>query len=126
MSLSAAAKAVTFILTRDRDRAMAYYSDVLGLRVAHVDDFAVVYDVGGAIMRLTTIPDHTPGPHPVLGWMVDDIAATMTALRAKGVTFNIYDGFGQDAEGVWTAPGGAAKVSWFNDPDGNLLSLTQS
>jgi hypothetical protein len=30
----------------------------------------------------------------------------------------------QDALGVWTAPSGA-KVAWFKDPDGNLLSLTQ-
>jgi hypothetical protein len=30
----------------------------------------------------------------------------------------------QDEHGVWTAPSGA-KVAWFKDPDGNLLSLTQ-
>jgi predicted enzyme related to lactoylglutathione lyase len=30
----------------------------------------------------------------------------------------------QDAEGIWTAPGGA-KIAWFKDPDGNILSLTQ-
>jgi hypothetical protein len=41
------------------------------------------------------------------------------------VAFKIYDGFGQDADGIWTAPGGAARVAWFPDPDGNLLSLTQ-
>jgi hypothetical protein len=31
----------------------------------------------------------------------------------------------QDSDGVWTAPGGD-KVAWFTDPDGNVLSLTQS
>jgi hypothetical protein len=31
----------------------------------------------------------------------------------------------QDADGIWTAPGGA-RVAWFPDPDGNVLSLTQS
>jgi hypothetical protein len=27
--------------------------------------------------------------------------------------------------GIWHAPGGTAQVAWFEDPDGNLLSLTQ-
>jgi hypothetical protein len=30
-----------------------------------------------------------------------------------------------DEKGIWTAPGGAAKVAWLKDPDGNILSLTQ-
>jgi predicted enzyme related to lactoylglutathione lyase len=29
-----------------------------------------------------------------------------------------------DHAGIWTAPGGD-RVAWFEDPDGNLLSLTQ-
>lgn len=37
----------------------------------------------------------------------------------------VYEGFGQDALGVWTSPDGKAKVAWFNDTDGNVLSLTQ-
>ena len=45
-------------------------------------------------------------------------------LVAQGVTFSRYDGMDQDANGVWTAPGGD-KVAWFADPDGNNLSLTQ-
>ncbi len=31
---------------------------------------------------------------------------------------------GPDGSGIWTAPGGAARVAWFKDPDGNLLSLS--
>ena len=30
---------------------------------------------------------------------------------------------GQDEAGVWTAPSGA-RIAWFPDPDGNVLSLT--
>jgi len=46
------------------------------------------------------------------------------ALRAKGVVFESYPFMQQNALGIWTAPSGA-KVAWFKDPDGNLLSLTQ-
>jgi predicted enzyme related to lactoylglutathione lyase len=31
---------------------------------------------------------------------------------------------GQDARGIWEAPG-ADLVAWFADPDGNTLSLTR-
>jgi hypothetical protein len=40
------------------------------------------------------------------------------------VTFERYPGMTQDDAGVWASPSGA-KVAWFKDPDGNLLSLTQ-
>jgi len=42
----------------------------------------------------------------------------------RGVHFERFEGVAQDESGVWTAPSGA-KVAWFKDPDGNILSLTQ-
>jgi catechol 2,3-dioxygenase-like lactoylglutathione lyase family enzyme len=117
---------VTFVLTADRDRAKPFYAGALGLPILAEDDFAVTFGLaGGATMRLTLLPDHKAADHTVLGWGVPDIAASVAALRAKGITFKVYEGFGQDADGVWTAPGGGAKVAWFGDPDGNVLSLTQ-
>ncbi len=117
--------AVTFIQTRDPERALAFYRDALGLTHAGFDGFAHVFDLGGATLRVTEIPDWTAGPHPALGWTVADMAAAMAALTAKGVAFIVYPGMGMEADGFWTAPDGKAKVAWFNDPDGNLLSLTQ-
>ena len=38
---------------------------------------------------------------------------------------NVYEGLGQDPQGIWTAPDGRCKVAFFNDLDGNGLSLTQ-
>ncbi len=35
-----------------------------------------------------------------------------------------HDFLDQDDLGVWQAPSGA-RVAWFKDPDGNLLSLTE-
>jgi hypothetical protein len=64
--------------------------------------------------------------HPVLGWQVEDMEATVAGLAANGVTMNVYDGLGQDEQGIWTAPDRSCKVVFFNDPDGNALSLTQS
>lgn len=124
MSLSSA-KPVTFIITRDRKAAEAFYGGQLGLPMAFDDGFAAVYTLDGAVLRITEVPDFVAGAHPVLGWEVLDIEAAMTALAAAGVTPTIYEGYGQDAFGIWTSPDGKAKVGWFADPDGNVLSLTQ-
>lgn len=126
MSSLANARPVTFIMTRDAGAAKPFYSDILGLPLGPQDDFATVFDLGHTTLRVTEIADWQAGPHPTLGWHVADIAATAAALRDKGVTFTIYPGFGQDDLGIWTSPDGSARVAWFNDPDGNVLSLTQS
>ena len=46
-------------------------------------------------------------------------------LLEKGVEPVRYPHFEQDALGIWSAPGGA-RVFWFHDADGNLLSLSQA
>ncbi|MEQ5788847.1 VOC family protein [Erythrobacter sp. NFXS35] len=116
---------VCFVLAADMARARDFYTDTLGLTQTGEDPFAVSYDLAGTMLRLTRIEGHEPGPHTVLGWQVADIAGTMEALAAKGVTFAIYDGFGQDERGVWTDPGSGTRIAWFHDSEGNNLSLTQ-
>ena len=125
MSLPKTAKAITFILTRDRPKAIPFYRDVLGFPLVSEDMFAAVFDLHGTMLRISTVETHQPGPSTVLGWEVPDIEAAARALIAKGIRFNIYDGFGQDELGIWTSPASDAKVAWFKDPDGNVLSLTE-
>jgi predicted enzyme related to lactoylglutathione lyase len=45
-------------------------------------------------------------------------------LAGAGVEFERYGKMKQDELGIWTSPSGA-RIAWFKDPDGNLLSLTQ-
>ncbi len=126
MSTLAQASPVSFVLTADRTRAKPFYAGALGLPILTEDDFAVTLALaGGATIRLTDLPGHEPGPHTVLGWTVPDIRAAVADLKSRGITLRLYEGFGQDADGVWQAPGGGAKVAWFSDPDGNVLSVTQ-
>src|ERR1700744_1354331 len=96
MTLSPAAKAITFILTRDRAASIAFYRDVLGFPLVGEDMFAAVFDLNGVMLRISTVETHQATPSTVLGWDVPDIAEAAKALTAKGVAFNIYDGFGQD------------------------------
>jgi predicted enzyme related to lactoylglutathione lyase len=117
---------VAFVNVANRERAMAFYQGVLGLTVRSSDAFGDFLQLDSALLRLTALPDHKAHPHPVLGWNVDDIGATVSVLRDRGVTFTVYEGIGQDDQGIWTAPDGQAKVAWFSDPDGNVLSISQA
>jgi catechol 2,3-dioxygenase-like lactoylglutathione lyase family enzyme len=119
------AKAMTFIVTRDREKSKAFYSGVLGFQMSHEDPFAAVFDLNGTALRISTVPNFQAQAHTVLGWEVPDIVASVKALVSKGVKFTVYDGMGQDDLGIWSPPGGSTKVAWFLDPDGNNLSLTQ-
>lgn len=117
-------RVVTFLLTVRPEAAVAFYRDVLGLKFVRDDGFALVFDLNGVMLRIAKVKEHKPLPSTVLGWETRDIGADVATLKAKGVRFEIYEGMGQDAQGVCTFPGGD-KVAWFKDPDGNVLSLSQ-
>ena len=115
---------IAFVHTTDTDRARDFYVGVLGLELVEESPFAVVVRSAGTMIRITPVPHHTPAGGTVLGWDVPDIAATMSALAAKGVPGLRFDGLTQDDLGIWQSPSNA-RVAWFADPDGNTLSLTQ-
>ena len=119
------AKLIGFIPTRDAAGARAFYENTLGLRFVSDDKFALVFDSNGTTIRVVRAPEFTPLPFTLLGWEVPDIEAAVDDLAAKGVQFTRYSFLQQSPSGVWTAPGNAARVAWFPDPDGNLLSLSQ-
>src|SRR5688572_16349851 len=119
MSLLKSATPVAFLYVSDRERALGFYRQTLGLELRSSDDFGDFIDLGGALVRMTVMPDHKAHPHPVLGWNVGDIVSAVEALRGRGVAFTIYEGMGQDEFGIWTAPDGVTKVAFFADPDGN-------
>jgi catechol 2,3-dioxygenase-like lactoylglutathione lyase family enzyme len=126
MGILESAKPAIVICTRDRALATAFYRDTLGLTAAYENNFAAVFNTGGITLRVSTVADFTPHEHTILGFNVPDVAATVKALREKGVTFNFYSHIRQDELGIWTAPGGAVRVAWFKDPDGNVLSVTNA
>jgi catechol 2,3-dioxygenase-like lactoylglutathione lyase family enzyme len=118
---------IAFIPTVNPRRAKAFYGEVLELRVLSEDGFAVVFDSAGVMLRVVDVSgtkDFKPAAFTVLGWSVEDVASAVRDLTKRGVTFERFPGMEQDALGVWSSPSGA-KIVWFKDPDGNLLSLTE-
>jgi predicted enzyme related to lactoylglutathione lyase len=115
---------IAFIPTKDAARARLFYEEQLGLRFVSDDSFAVVMDANGIMVRVVRVGEYTPASFTILGWQVEDIHRTVAEMTGKGSQFKRYSFLEQGEDGVWTAPGGA-KVAWFSDPDGNILSLSQ-
>jgi catechol 2,3-dioxygenase-like lactoylglutathione lyase family enzyme len=115
---------VAFVPSSDLDRSRAFYEDVLGLAVSHLDGFAVVIQTDAVTVRITNVgPTLRVQPFTVLGWEVADVHAQVAELTARGVEFLRPEGLdGLDEAGVWTTPDGS-QVAWFQDPDGNTLSV---
>src|SRR5438067_1060461 len=114
---------VAFVPTMNAEQAQPFYERQLGLRFVKDDGFALTFDLDGIPLRVARVKDHTPAPFTILGWEVADVAATVEALRDRGVRFERYPFLQQDDHEVWTAPSGD-RVAWFKDPDGNTLSLS--
>lgn len=116
---------IAFVNIVDVSRAKVFYGDTLGLRLLSEEPpFALVFDANGIMMRLVMAKELPPAHGTVLGWQVPDIAAAIHELQDAGVRFERFAQMKQDELGVWTTPTGA-KVAWFKDPDGNILSLSQ-
>jgi catechol 2,3-dioxygenase-like lactoylglutathione lyase family enzyme len=116
------AKPVAFVGVTDLDDAERFYGGVLGLALADARPFALVHDTPASQLRVTAVPQVDPARYTVLGWVVPDLEGEVDRLSAAGVRFTRYDGMTQDHRGIWTAPDGT-RVAWFEDPDGNCLSL---
>ncbi|HWC17546.1 MAG TPA: VOC family protein [Terriglobales bacterium] len=117
-------KLVGFAITTRPERATQFYRDMLGFKFIKDDGFALVFDAHGTLLRISKLKKFKPAEYTILGWQVDDIETTVRGLKAQGITFERYSGLPQDENAICTFPG-EAKVAWFKDPDGNVLSVSQ-
>ena len=117
-------KPVLFVATAKVESSRAFYERVLGLAFVADEPYALVFRIGRSMLRIQKVDRVPKVPYTVLGWAVRNIRSTVRRLTEAGVAFQRYDGLAQDDDGVWRSPGGA-RVAWFQDPDGNTLSLTQ-
>jgi catechol 2,3-dioxygenase-like lactoylglutathione lyase family enzyme len=114
-----------FIPTIDAERACRFYVDTLGLAFVSDDQFAITVRSHSIDIRISRVEAFHPSPHTILGWKVLDIEATTEQFSAAGIHFERYPFLEQDANGIWVAPDNRAKIAWFKDPDGNVLSISQ-
>jgi catechol 2,3-dioxygenase-like lactoylglutathione lyase family enzyme len=123
-SILGSSKLIGFAITTNPARTIEFYGGKLGLPIVSQDNFAVVFNCNGNMLRLAIAKDCTPPKYTVVGWEVTDIEAVVAGLVKAGVAMNFYGMPGQAESGIWTTPDGN-KVAWFHDPDGNVLSVSQ-
>ncbi len=124
MSLLRGCELVAVLPTDDLASAKEFYKYVLGLDLVSEDAQAIVFQAHGTHLRVIKMPGTRPAPYTVVGWIVRDIDLVVDELDRSGIHFERYEILHQDQYGVWTTPKGA-KMAWFKDPYGNILSLTQ-
>ncbi len=110
----------------DLDAAASFYESTIGLPVERVPaGLELIFATG---MRHFVYPkeNHEPATFTVLNFVVDDLAAAVDDLAAKGVDFHTYDDENTDARGIHAGGGYGPDIAWFKDPAGNVLSLIQS
>jgi len=103
--------------TRDMDRAVAFYTDVVGLALLRRDgDDWAEFDAGPVRVGLHGAGERSepPGGGTVV-LRVDDLDASKLALEGRGVVFDAHVGEVQ----------GLARFASFADPDGNALQIIE-
>ncbi|MEP6507420.1 MAG: VOC family protein [Gemmatimonadales bacterium] len=115
---------MAFGATGNAKQATAFYSGILGLSIRSDDAFAIVFDANGVELRIQKLERFTPQPFTTLGWQVANIDQVLARLAASNITPERYEWLEQDAAEIWKAPSGA-RIAWFKDPDGNLLSVAE-
>ena len=116
---------VSFLATANPDKSRHFYETVLGLTCQSEDSFAHVFKLGESTLRVQKVEAVSKVNHTVLGWDVENIEECVNDLTGKGVRFERFAQLPQNELGIWPSPSGAL-IAWFKDPDGNILSLTQT
>ena len=116
-------KAFSGFSVNDIAAAKAFYGDTLGVRVSEENGMLTLHIAGDRDILVYPKPNHAPATYTILNFPVEDIDRTVDELVERGVTFERYEGMGQDDRGINRA--GGPPIAWFTDPAGNILSVLQ-
>lgn len=117
-------KLVGFLATAAPAKSQEFYENTLGLQLVESSLFALVFKAGSTTVRVQKVQSVVVSGYTTLGWQVSNIAHTVGELACRGVKFQRYKGMDQNEAGIWRTPDGS-QVAWFEDPDGNTLSITE-
>lgn len=117
----------TMLPVKNFPRALDFYLNKLGLAPIgpQLDGKFLLRCGGGGEIGLVPKPEGTKAEHTAAGFRVDDIAAEIRELKARGVKFYDYDLPGlKTVDHVCVC--GAERAAWFGDSEGNILCLHES
>jgi predicted enzyme related to lactoylglutathione lyase len=122
----ASTKAYSGFAVDDVQKAREFYGETLGIETSVLDEqngLMMLHLAGDRDTLVYRKPDFTPATYTILNFQVDDVDQAVDELASRGVSFEQYDGLGQDEKGI--ARGNGPSIAWFKDPAGNILSVLQ-
>jgi catechol 2,3-dioxygenase-like lactoylglutathione lyase family enzyme len=121
------------IPVRDLGRAREWYSAKLGLEPVEEREGGLRYTLANGEFALFESAGASSGTFTQMGFEVEDLEATVAALKERGVVFEDVDVPGLETvdgiavvEGNYPSKGGHGELAaWFRDLDGNMLGIGQ-
>ena len=107
----------------DIEAERRFYADTLGVDLEEQMGGLNLHLGGGQDVFIYPKENHEPATFTVLNFRVTDIDEAVDGLKAKGVTFERYEGMGQDEKGIMRDNG--PQIAWFKDPAGNIISVLE-
>jgi catechol-2,3-dioxygenase len=113
------------LLATDIGAAREFYAEKIGLKVLIDTDEFLTFQCGGDSRLVVTLSSAgSSEAQTKASWRVDDLAAEVADLGARGVEVEEYDEPGlKTVDGI--ADVGFALSAWLVDPHGNTLGLLQ-
>jgi predicted enzyme related to lactoylglutathione lyase len=112
----------TTLPVTDFARARSFYKDKLGLEPTEPD--GDLFECGKGTGFIISSMGSKPGGHTQMSFAVDDVAAVVKQLKARGVVFEEYDyPTLKTVKSVAERPD--FKAAWFKDSEGNMIGLGQ-
>jgi DNA-binding CsgD family transcriptional regulator/predicted enzyme related to lactoylglutathione lyase len=103
---------------RDLEPAVEFFRDKLGMTHLFTAGQLAFFDCAGVRLMVDALPEAQGRGHSVLYFVVDDIHGSQATLAARGVKFE------GEPHMIYRHPDGTEEwMTFFSDPEGNLLSL---
>jgi predicted enzyme related to lactoylglutathione lyase len=111
----------------DLKRAREFYADKLGLTPSQeFGEEALAYrTAGGTTFNVYRTEYAGQAGHTIAQWHVTDIDSEVRDLKARGVTFEVYDMPGVQWDGEIAEIPGMGRAAWFRDSEGNVMCVDQ-
>ncbi|KJS60268.1 VOC family protein [Streptomyces rubellomurinus] len=119
------APVLAMIPAADLARAKAYYTDTLGLKLVEETPEDVTFESGGIRFGMYETPSGGQAAHTLASFKVADLDGEMSALRARGITFEEYDFPGLKTENGVAVGSDGLRAAWFKDCEGNILCVAE-
>lgn len=122
------AQVAAAIAVKDMTVATKFYGETLGLTKDKESPSGTSFKAGDGT-ALFVYPSSYAGTNKATyaGFIDDDIEGVVADLKSKGVTLEQYDDLpGVTRDGDIHKMGDNMKAIWFKDPDGNILSVSNT